>query len=203
MTNTEVTPATRDRAALAADKAAGDAAMARLVEEYHSSPEQRIARDRAEKQRLESDPYTLDKSRREIEVLEGRIREAEARSISNPELAMTDAELVDAVLAGEPVPMPWSAGSTVDPQVPAGDFVGAVAALIEQGARPTLVKSFFEKGRGDHPGETREFEEWCAGEWERRLLADPELQRKFLARDPELMGQFAAYGVYARDPRRE
>ena len=50
-----------------------------------------------------------------------------------------------------------------------------------------------------HPAEE---EMRAAEEWKRRLLADPELQRRFLARDPEIMKQFAAFGQGGLFPQR-
>ena len=42
-----------------------------------------------------------------------------------------------------------------------------------------------------------------AAEWERRLMADPEVQKKFLAGDPELLKQFRYFGMYRADRRKE
>jgi len=60
MSTTEMTPAVRDAAERAATKTAADAAMARLTEEFHNSPEQRIVRDQAELDRLQSDPFHMN-----------------------------------------------------------------------------------------------------------------------------------------------
>src|SRR5262245_25542696 len=129
--------------------------MARMVEAYHAAPEQRLARDKAELARLQSsDPSRVPRGPRDVEVLEARIADAEARQ-ARP---VPDTERVKRILNDEPVPPPWAAGSTSGSQIPAGDFGGAVADLIIAGVRPGLVESFLEHGRGDHPKESREYE---------------------------------------------
>jgi hypothetical protein len=55
------TNADRDHAAQVASKSAADQQMAELIEQFHSSPEQRLARDRAEIERLQNDPYFMNK----------------------------------------------------------------------------------------------------------------------------------------------
>jgi len=64
-----------------------------------------------------------------------------------------------------------------------------------------LVKNFLLHGRGDDPKGVEE-EQRAAAEWQRRLMNDPELQKKLFAKDPKTMREFDAFGVYARDPRR-
>ncbi len=56
-----MTNADRDRAALAADAAAGNAEYARMVQEFNDAPAQKIARYQAEWDGLQSNPDHLDK----------------------------------------------------------------------------------------------------------------------------------------------
>jgi hypothetical protein len=187
----EMTPAVRDRAALAKQASDANIKLTELQKAYAESPEMRIQRDRAELERLQSDPYLLARSAREIEVLEGRIRQNEAA------VAQTEAERVDAIIRGE---MPIAGAEiTVGDQIPRRDLATAVGDIIERGVRPELVKTYLETGRGDDPA-GRDAEIAAAREWHRRLMADTELQRRLIAGDAELVKQLAAYGVYAQKP---
>jgi hypothetical protein len=84
MAEIEVTNATRDRAALAADKSAGDAAMAKLIEEHHKS--QQLERDEAALARMQSDPHHLDRAlvseaaRNQEAMLAAKIADAKAKA---------------------------------------------------------------------------------------------------------------------------
>src|SRR5262245_46602787 len=95
MMTSEITAASRDAAERAATKAAADAKMAELIAAHQNSPEVRLQRDRDELARLTGDPHTLDRSRREIEVLEGRIAAAQVA------VAQTEAKRVDAIIRGD------------------------------------------------------------------------------------------------------
>jgi hypothetical protein len=191
MSNTETTPATRDAAMRAREVEAANIKLEALKAAYRDSPEMRIARDKAELQRLQSDPYTLDRSKRDIEVLEGRIAAAQVA------VAQTEAERVDAIIRGD-APIA-GAEITMGDQIPRRDLATAVGDIIERGVRPELVKTYLETGRGDDPA-GRKAEIAAAREWHRRLMADPEKQKKLLAGDPETLRELSAYGVYAEKP---
>jgi len=186
-------------ATIAAEKASADAQMAELTAAYNNHPENKLARDREALERMRNDPHHLNK------VLGG------SNAAANEE-NMLAAKIRDAENLLEAAGSSGTAAPEVDPaaarrvsfgqQIPAPDFEDAVDTLLEQGVRPTLVGSFLMHGHGDNPNESREFEQERAEEWLRNLMSDPEKQRKLLARDPETLRQFAAYGMYAADPRR-
>ncbi len=67
---------------------------------------------------------------------------------------------------------------------------------MELGLRESLIRSFHLTGRGDDPN-GRETEIKAAEAWKEKLLSDPEMQRRLFAKDPEIMKQFRAYGMYA------
>jgi hypothetical protein len=138
-----------------------------------------------------NDPFHLDKlvagsaaAQREETAIVARIRVAEAAAVG--QAAAPDDPSAPDVTYGQ--------------QVSRADLTSAVAELVSHGTRPALIESFLATGRAD-VAEPREHEIACAREWQRRLMADPEVQKKFLAKDPEVMKQFDAYAVYAPDPR--
>jgi len=128
MADVEVTNATRDAAERAASKTAADAEMAKLVEEYHNSPEQRLARDRAELARLESDPFhsnarlTSERAQQDVAAIKSRlaVAEAEAAKLHGPD------RIVHA-LTSDPATDPLS-DSTVDGELP----MAALRAQVEE-----------------------------------------------------------------------
>jgi hypothetical protein len=187
----EMTPATRDRLARDASTAAANAEMARLVTEFRDSPQSRIERDKAELTRLTSNPDLLARSTREIEVLEGRI------AANTAAVAQTESERVEAIIRGD-APIA-GAEVTMGDQIPRCDLASAVGDIIDRGVRPGLVKTYLETGRGDDPA-GRDAEIAAAREWHRRLMADPEKQKKLLAGDPVTLRELSAYGVYAEKP---
>jgi hypothetical protein len=165
--------------------------LEQLKAAYRDDPAQKLELDRLALERLRNDPFHLDKmvagsaaAQREETAIVARIRVAEAAAAG--QAAAPDDPNAPDVTYGQ--------------QVSRRDLTDAVATLVEHGNRPTLIESFLATGRSDG-GEPRETEIAAAREWQRRLLNDPELQKKFLAKDPEVMRQFDAYGVYAPDPR--
>src|SRR6266850_563921 len=169
---TEVTPATRDAAERAASKAKADADMAALVAAHRDAPEQRIQRDRNELERLQSDPHTLARSQREIDVLKGRISQAEAGAdAAVASRVLSDAQRVDLALKGETFRGPQS---STENQIFASDFADAIQSDLAAGVRPELVKSFYATGRSnDRLGHV------AAQMWLDRFSTDAELQQKF------------------------
>jgi hypothetical protein len=166
-------------------KAASDATiqLEQLKAAYASSPEMKIAADRAELNRLQSDPYLLDRSTREIEVLSGRIAAAEAAPV-----ASTDAERVDRVLAGQPVTGP---SVTFNDQIPEADFSSAVQDDVAAGVRPELIKTYLATGKSDDPlGHV-------AGKfWLDLFDRSPEMQAKLRAGDPVVTRRFKTAQYY-------
>jgi hypothetical protein len=189
-----IEPAVQGARAVAQAKVdAANAQFEKLKADYAASPEQQLARDRAYLEQLRNDPAQLNRkiagsraAANEEAVIEARIAVAER----------TEAQRVDAILRGDVIA---GAETTVGDQVPQRDLAGAVGDILEHGVRPELIENFLKTGRSGGP-DNRETEIAVAREWERRLLSDPELQRRFLAKDPELMKQFDAYGVYAAAP---
>jgi hypothetical protein len=199
------TPVQIDRDRAAKQVADANAKFAELQEAYNNSPEQKLERDRAALAAMENDPFHLGKklagsatAAANEQALRSRIAVAEAAIAAVPQ---TDMERIDAVLAGKAdVSM---SEVTTDPQIPMRDFASGYGDILARGVRPETIKAFEATGYADDPvGEGQEFQAAMAAEWERRLLADPELQRRFLAKDPELMRQFEYYGIYAQDPRK-
>src|SRR5262245_42479597 len=58
--NIEMTPAVRDRVEREAAVAQANAAFEELTAEFEAHPEQRLARDRRELERLQNDPYHMN-----------------------------------------------------------------------------------------------------------------------------------------------
>jgi hypothetical protein len=181
-------------------KAAADATikLAELQKAYNEDPKLKLERDRAHLADLRNDPYHLNKvlggstkAANEEAMLAARIYDAEARA-ERERLAVPATTTAANPAAGE---------VTYGSQIPQRDLADAVSTLVEHGVRPDLVETFLNTGHGDDP-QGREREVAAAAEWQRRLLADPELQRRFLARDPVLMREFDCFAVYSADPRR-
>jgi hypothetical protein len=173
-----------------------DLKLAEMIRQYRDDPAQKLERDRAHLADLRNDPYHLNKvlggsikAANEEAMLAARIYDAEARA-ERERLAMPATAATANPAAGE---------VTYGSQIPARDLADAVSTLVEHGVRPDLVETFLNTGHGDDP-QGREVEIAAAREWQRRLLADPELQRRFLARDPVLMRQFACFAVYSAGP---
>src|SRR5262249_11083491 len=188
----EVEPAVQvQRDALTKQAADATIKLQELERAYRESPEMRLERDRAALEKLQSDAYYLDRSlvnaqaRREAEVLEGRIRQAEA---STPLVPMTDAERVDAALMGDPIAGP---STSFGQQIPAQDFAGVVQADIALGLRPELVKAFYSTGKSDDPqGHV------YAEEWFRIYNSNPEWQRLHREGDPIICMRHKAASMY-------
>jgi len=184
----------RDRQAKEADEA--NIRLQELQRLYRESPEQRIARDRADLQRLQNDPHHVNKiiggsnaAQNEEATLAARIRTAE----SAVEAARLDVDMGHNPAVGE---------TTIGDQIPRRDHAGAIASLVEAGVGPNTVETFLRSGHGDAP-DGPAAEQKAAKEWEQKLFSDPEMREKFLKKDPEVMRQFAVYGIFRADPRRE
>jgi len=189
---TEVEPAVQvQRDALTRQAADATIKLQELERAYRESPEMRLERDRASLEILQSDPHYLDRSLvnaqvgREAEVLEGRIRQAEASTTLVP---MTDAERVDAALMGDPIVGP---STSYGQQIPARDFADAIQADIALGLRPELVRTFYATGKSDDPQGHIYAEEWF-----RRYNASPEMQRLDREGDPTIRRQHKAATYY-------
>jgi hypothetical protein len=175
-----------------------NARLAELKQAYETSPEMRLQGDREQLQKLQSDPFHLNKkiggstaAQAEEQALVSRIAVAESRA---------EAARVAAAVAGEPIDLPGMIETTVNGQLPMRELISAVEPLLDRGVRPELLKSFLQHGRGDHPQETREVEIAAAKVWRQKLESDPVMQAKLLASDPEILRQLACYGGYAAAP---
>jgi hypothetical protein len=185
----EVTPATRDRDALTKQAADANIRLEELKAEYASNPEQRISRDKAELSRLESDPYHVHNSAREIEVIRSRIAQTETEATTAvAALVLSDAQRIDAVLDGKDLLGP---GTTTEGQIPAEDFADAIREDIALGLNPQLLKSFHATGKShDRLGHV------VAKYWLDMFNADVEMRRKFVAGDPKMNRRFRAAHMY-------
>jgi hypothetical protein len=186
----------RDRDRITRAAADATAKLAELTKTYHDAPENKLARDKEALERLRNDPHHLNRrltsqmAQNEEAMLVARIADAEAK---------LESSRLDAALAGDKV-HPAAGDNTYGQMVPRAALDTAVGILVESGVRPELIETFFKTGHGDDAA-GREEEIRAAEEWERRLLADPEKQKKLLAKDPETLREFACYGIYRRDPR--
>jgi osmotically-inducible protein OsmY len=194
-----MTPAIRDAMARDASVEAANIKFAELQKAYAESPEMKLELDKLRLEQMRNDPHHLGRAivseaaANEEAMLVARIRDAETQ-------AAADRLAIDAD-AGKPVD-PYAGEVTYEGMLPARDHAAAVADLLDAGARPALVETFMKTGHGDSPY-GRDEEIAAARAWRRRLDNDPEMQRRFLAKDPEIMEKFANYGMYAPDPRRE
>lgn len=176
-TATIPTPAAMSRERIARQSADATAKLAAMTKAYHDAPENRISRDRAELERLRSDEHfnnrklTSQAVRDEEAMLVARIADAEAK---------LESARLDTALAGEKAD-PTAGEMTFGQMIPRAALDSAVSTLVQSGARMDLIETFFKTGRGDDPAGV-EREHAAAEEWERRLLADPEKQKKFLAK---------------------
>jgi hypothetical protein len=165
-----------------------DVKLAEMIRQYRESPDQKLELDRLALEKIRNDPFHLNRlvggsatAEREEQAIVARIRVAEAAA------------------AGQAA-VPADVDITYGTQIPRRDLADAVGTLVEHGVRKTFVESFLATGKSDG-GEPREYEIAMAREWQRRLMADPELQRKFLAKDPQIMREFDYFAGYAPDPR--
>jgi hypothetical protein len=118
--------------------AAADAQMAELIAAHQNSPEMKLQRDRDELARLQSDPYTLDRSQREIEVLQGRIAAAEAGAdAAVAAQVLSDEQRVNLALEGKV--SPWASSSTINGQIPLGDLGVAIEDLRAAGLNAVQI----------------------------------------------------------------
>jgi hypothetical protein len=191
-------PVQAERAAAAQSVADANAAFEQLKADYHGSADQRAARDREQLSRLQGDPYFLNKqvggnrvALNEQQVLESRIRQAELQAEA---LAASETSRIDRAMEG--LIDQNESGATFGSQIPIADFADGVAGVLERGARPAALEHFLKTGAGG--GEDRAHEIALASEWERRLMSDPDLQRRFLSGDPIVMAQFQAFSIYSR-----
>jgi hypothetical protein len=186
----------RDQAAKQVNDA--NAQFEKLKADFQSSPERQLERDREYLQKLRSDPDFLNKkiggstaARDEEQSVISRIAVAESRA---------EAARLDAAIAGEKIDLPGMIETTVNGQLPMREMIAAVEPLVEHGVRTEMLKNFLAKGVSGGPDD-RATEIAAAREWERRLLADPELQKRFLSgTDPELRRQFDCFGIYGPWP---
>jgi hypothetical protein len=151
---------------------------------YASSPEMKLEADRAELNRLQSDPYSMDHHRRSIQVLSDRIAAAEAAG-SGPS---TEAERVDRALTGTPVTGP---SVTVGNQIPEADFFSAVQDDIAAGVKPELIKSYLSTGRSDDP-----LGHVAAKFWLDLFERDAGMQRRYADGDPVMRRRFKTAQYY-------
>src|SRR5262249_48340970 len=193
-------PVQREREQRAKEADQANIKLAELQRLYRESPEMKIQRDRDALERLKNDPFHMDKviggnahARNEQALLAAKISDA----ASAEEARRLDIALGKTKPAEQP-----AARVTYGSQIPAEDHAAAVKSLLDNGVRPEMVETFLRTGHGDDPGGT-EVEHAMAAEWERRLMADPEVQKKFLAGDPELLKQFRYFGMYRADRRKE
>src|SRR5262249_44432808 len=176
----------------AVTKQAADATikLQELERAYRESEPMRLERDRIELERLQSDPHYLDRSlvspqaRREAEVLEARIRQAEQSTL----VPRTDAERVDAAVMGDPIAGP---STSYGQQIPAQDFAAAIQADIALGLRPAPVRTFPTPGKSDDPQGHIYAEEWF-----RMYAASPEMQRLHCEGDPVMRMRHKAATYY-------
>jgi len=194
------TPVQLDRDRRARETDAANIRLEQLKQAYRESPELQIQADRDALQKMQNDLYHVDKiiagnadAHNREAMLIAKIRDAESRQ---------EAARLDVQMGKKPAPEGTTAETTFGDQIPRRDHADAIATSIERGVRAATLEAFHRTGHGDDPGGA-EVEQAAAKEWERKLMADPELQRKFLARDSEVMKQFEYYGIYRRDPRRE
>jgi hypothetical protein len=179
-----------------------NAAMAQLVKDYAASPEQRAARDQHRLNQLRNDPYFVDKqiggntaALNEEVVIAARLRQFEADAQAAAEAFSEQHRLANA-FAG--IVDQSGVETTVNQQIPARDFTGAVTDILSRGSRPEVLEHYLKTGAGGGSAEGREFEIAAAEQWRQKLMNDPEFQRRFLAGDPEVMKQFDAYAQYAK-----
>jgi hypothetical protein len=208
-------PVARDRDQAAKQVTEANAKFAELKRAYAESSDQKIARDRAALERLRNDPYHLNKvlggsaaARDDEQALRARIAVAEAEAARDDprrslKATIRDFKSLDAASVGEKLDQGVSTiETTFEGQLPQGDLAAAIEPLVEHGMKPEMIENFLQSGRSGGP-DTRQVEIAAANEWLRRLMADPELQKKFLAgTDPELRRQFDAFAIYAPDPRK-
>jgi hypothetical protein len=191
-----------ERAAAAQQVSNANVAFDQLVKDYAASPDQRAARDQHRLNQLRSDPYFVDKqiggntaALNEEAVIAARLRKFEADAQAAAEAFSEERRLANA-FAG--IVDQSGVETTVNQQIPARDFVGAVGDILARGSRAETLAHYLQTGAGGGTAEGREFEIAAAEQWRLKLMNDPEFQRKFLAKDPEVMKQFDAYAQYAK-----
>jgi hypothetical protein len=173
---------------LAASAAAATEQLAQLQVDYLKSPTGQAETARAQLMRVASDPNKLAEAR----ALQATIDRAEKQAQAEP-VALSDEARLNLAIEGivERGPeLTWGS------QISSRDLTAAVQDDLELGLREELIRNFYATGRSGGP-DSRETEIKLAEEWKERLLADPEMQRRLFAKDPEIMKQFRAYGMYA------
>lgn len=188
----------RDRHTREVDQA--NIRLEQLKKAYCESPEMKIQADRDALERMRNDPYHLNKTiggnlaaQNEEAMLVARIRDAESAQ---------EAERLDVAMGKKQPEQGPVVETTFGDQIPRRDHADAIATSLGRGVRPSAVETFHRTGHCDN-SDGVEAGYAAAAEWQRRLMADPELQRKFLAKDPTVMREFEYYGMLRRDPRRE
>lgn len=187
------------RDAAAKSVADGNTAFEQLKADYAASADQRLARDRLALERLQSDPYHLGRkldgnlaALNEHQVIEARIRQAETEALA---AAARETARIEHAMAG--VIDHNESRTTFGSEIPQRDFVAGVQGVLDRGGRSEVLEHYLKTGAGGGSGD-RAAEVKLAEQWQARLMSDPELQKKFLAGDAEVMKQFQHYGVYAR-----
>jgi hypothetical protein len=161
--------------------------MKQLESDYMASPQGQAEHAKASLLRITNDPNRQDEAR----ALEQTITRAEAEALTAP-IAMSDAARLDQALSGvvERGPeLTWGS------QVPSRDLTTAVQDSLERGVRESMIRAFYEHGHGDDPA-GRAAEIAAADAWERKLMDDPEMQRRLFAKDPEIMRQFDYFAMF-------
>jgi hypothetical protein len=193
-------PVAIERAQRQAQVEAGNAAYNRLLAEHREGDAALLERDRQALDRLRNDPYHLNRMAAGSAAAAAEERAITARiAVAESRIPKTEAQRIDAVLAGQVDPA--APEVTYGSQIALADLAAGYNDLLEKGLRSDLLKAFETTGRGDDP-KGREEEIRRAAEWEQKLMSDAEMQRRFFAKDAEVMAQFAAFGIYAADPRK-
>jgi hypothetical protein len=178
------TPRDRDRAAQAADKAAGDAAMAKLVREYRETPGFRVDQLRAKLAACTD--FTPERDRA---ALQASLAVAEAELTTSVQEAFSEQSRVENALAGK-VDHP-GIEVTTDGQIPSRDFTAAIQSDVELGIRSEMIKSFYATGKSTDPMGHKAAEIWIAA-----YKSDPEMQRLHVAGDRVITRQFKLAHMY-------
>jgi hypothetical protein len=189
-TNTAVTPATRDAAARAAEKTAGDAAMARLTEEFNNSPNQRIARDEAELSRLQSDPFHLNQK-----AAGNRVAEAQESAIQS-RLAVAKAEAAK-LHGSNRIERALTTDATSDPL-----FDSTVDGELSMTALRSQIADYRELGLNDiqinqavNGAKYHRVTIDAARQLYEQRMSDPEWTRKLAAGDKLVKREHALIGI--------
>jgi hypothetical protein len=167
--------------------AAATVTLAKMTADYEAG--RQLERDEAELARLENDPHhqnarlTSEAARQNEAAVKARI--AVAKAVADAAVAsqvLSDAQRVDLALKGEVFSGPQP---TTDGQIPASDFASVVAADIALGVPESMVKSFYSTGLSDG-----RLGHVASELWLERFRSDAEMQREFMAGNPEMQRKF-------------